>query len=92
MPILNKSIQLYTFESTHIFKHSYTYIKIYLHTYTIHIYTKISYVYYLSICFYISIYLSVSYNNGTIKNQELISKLKCNQFDEVKFYKFSNFF
>ena len=89
MPMLNKRIQLLTYESTHIFKHSYTYINIYLHTYIIHIYIKISYIYYLCICLYICIYLSVCYKNGIGKNQEFISKLKRYKFDEEKFYKFS---
>ena len=37
------------------------YIKIYQHTCIMHIYTKISYIYYLPICIYISIYLSICY-------------------------------
>ena len=40
------------------------------------------YIYNLSICIYISVYLPICYNHGTEKNQKLNSELNHNQFDE----------
>ena len=44
-------------------------------------------IHYLSIYLYTSIYLSISYNNE--KNQEFISNLKRNEFEEEKVSKSS---